>query len=154
MISKIPTRFEKPRQRLPTILVKRADQWGSIPQSDFLWLRDLTSVWPQTEVKRRYSENIPSACCSTSWLFQSLAPFWVLRFIPKTLSNWGPLAEDQEAWPGGICQLPLSWSLQHSLTVTYGPGAHEWTIACSGVRQFRVVRGADLPSPPSSTGHP
>ena len=136
--SKIPTSlFEKPRQRLPTILVKRADQWKSIPQSDFLF-KDRG----QKEVFWKHPFCLLFHVLAVSISGSFLGP-QVHYQDPEQL---GPLAEGQAAWPGGICRLPLSWSLQHSLTVTYGPGAHERTTACRGVRQFWVVRGADPPS--------
>ena len=138
MISKIPTRFEKPRQRLPTILVKRADQWGSIPQSGFLCKNR-----GQKEVLWKHPFCL---------LFQVLAVSISGSFLGPQVHSQDPEQLGSSCWgPGGMARRDLStppeWSLQHSLTVTYGPGAHDGATARSGVRQFRVFRGADLPSP-------
>ena len=110
--SKIPTSlFEKPRQRLPTILVKMADQWKSIPQSDFLY-KDRSKGGT---LKTPLLPAVPRPGCFNLWLLSgssgSLPRPWAIG-----ASCWGP---------GGMTRRDLS--APSELVPSAFPHCHLWT---------------------------
>lgn len=113
MISKIHTSlFEKPRQRLPTILVKRADQWWSIPQSDFL-CKDRS----QKEVLWKHPFCL---------LFHVLAVSISGSFLGPQVHSQDPEQLESSCWgPGGMARRHLS--APSGLVPSAFPHCHLWT---------------------------